>query len=311
MSALARTSERDCRTRTTGENCTASESWTRTKFKYDPFGRRIYKSSSNGTSIFAYDGDDLVEETNSSGAVGARYSQGLNVDEPLAMLRSSTTSYYHADGLGSVTSLTSVAGSLIQTYGYDSFGKQTGSSGSLTNPFQYTARESDAETSLYFYRARYYDPGVGRFMNEDPADFGTGTNFYNYAANNPTVLIDPFGLWHCAANVNCNFTPGLKKALLCFDKCTGLDTAITGGLGKRSKPGSSHSKGEACDVGRNSNPTLPRDKTERCFLQCFPTGYGQEENNDPANPGTHFHFQENTVPGGRPRFAPGIQPYAP
>ena len=47
-------------------------------FKYDPFGRRISKSSSAGTSIFAYDGDNLIEETNSSGAVVARYSQGLN-----------------------------------------------------------------------------------------------------------------------------------------------------------------------------------------------------------------------------------------
>ena len=74
-------------------------------FKYDPFGRRIYKSSSSGTSVFAYDGDNLVEETNSAGTAVARYSQGLNIDEPLAMLRSSTTSYYEADGLGSVTSL--------------------------------------------------------------------------------------------------------------------------------------------------------------------------------------------------------------
>src|SRR6266852_8542290 len=60
-------------------------------FRYDPFGRRIYKSSSGGTSIFAYDGDNLVEETNTSGAVVARYSQTQNIDEPLAMLRSSAT----------------------------------------------------------------------------------------------------------------------------------------------------------------------------------------------------------------------------
>src|SRR5467141_1806905 len=67
-------------------------------FKYDPFGRRIYKSSSSGTSIYAYDRDNLIEETNSSGAVVARYSHGPNVDEPLAMLRSTTTSFYEADG---------------------------------------------------------------------------------------------------------------------------------------------------------------------------------------------------------------------
>src|SRR5207249_2912320 len=163
-------------------------------FKYDPFGRRIYKSSSTATSVYAYDGDNLVEETNSSGAVVARYEPTQNIDEPLAMLRSGTTSYYHADGLGSITSLSNAAGSLAQTYQYDSFGKQTATSGSLTNPFQYTARESDTETGLYYYRARYYDPNPGRFLREDPIRFEGGVNFYPYVKNSPVQYSDPFGL---------------------------------------------------------------------------------------------------------------------
>src|SRR5271167_839163 len=129
-------------------------------FKYDPFGRRIYKSSGSGTSVYAYDGINPVEETNASGSVVARYSEGASFDEPLAMLRGSTTSYYEADGLGSVSSLSNAAGALAQTYTFDSFGNLTASSGSLTNPFQYTGRESDPETGLYYYRARYYDPSV-------------------------------------------------------------------------------------------------------------------------------------------------------
>jgi YD repeat-containing protein len=102
-------------------------------FTYDPFGRRVKKVSSAGTSIYAYDGDNLIEEVNSSGAVVARYSQGLNIDEPLAMLRTGATSFYNADGLGTITSLTNTSGALAQTYTFDSFGKQTASSGSLTN----------------------------------------------------------------------------------------------------------------------------------------------------------------------------------
>jgi RHS repeat-associated protein len=163
-------------------------------FKYDPFGRRIYKSSANGTSIYAYDGDNLVEETNSSGAAVARYSQGLNIDEPLAMLRSSATSFYDADGLGTITSLTNTVGALAETYTFDSFGKQTASSGSLTNPFQYTGREFDPETSLYYYRARYYDPSTGRFLSEDPTGSDGGADFYRYVHNHPTTLSDPMGL---------------------------------------------------------------------------------------------------------------------
>jgi len=166
-------------------------------FKYDPFGRRIYKSSSAATSVYAYDGDNLIEETNASGAVVARYSQGLNIDEPLAMLRSSATSFYQADGLGSVTSLSNAAGALAQTYTFDSFGNQTAASGSLTNPFQYTGRESDSETGLYYYRARYYDPQAGRFTSEDPIQFAGGANFYAYVDNNPNLFIDPSG--YCPA----------------------------------------------------------------------------------------------------------------
>jgi len=164
-------------------------------FKYDPFGRRIYKSPSSGTSIFAYDGKDLIEETNSSGGVVARYAQSADkVDEPLAMLRSGTTNYYNADGLGSITSLSNAVGALAQTYTFDSFGNQTASSGSLVNSFRYTAREFDPEINLYYYRARYYDPASGKFVNEDPIGFDGGDNFYRYVYNGPTGSSDPLGL---------------------------------------------------------------------------------------------------------------------
>jgi len=163
-------------------------------FKYDPFGRRIYKSSSTATSIFAYDGDNLVEETNSSGTAVARYSQGLNIDEPLAVLRSGATSYYEQDTLGSVTSLSNVAGALAQTYTFDSFGNQTASSGSLTNWLRFAGREFDSETNLYFNRARYLDPSTGRFINEDFLRLTDGLSRYTYALNSPVNYFDPLGL---------------------------------------------------------------------------------------------------------------------
>src|SRR5205807_2592340 len=71
-------------------------------FKYDPFGRRIQKSSASGTSNYLYDGANLVEETNTSGTLAARFTQGAGIDEPLAIFRG-TTAFYNADGLGSIT----------------------------------------------------------------------------------------------------------------------------------------------------------------------------------------------------------------
>jgi RHS repeat-associated protein len=162
-------------------------------FKYDPLGRRTEKVSPTFTSIFAYDGDNLVETTNSSGAVVARYTQTQNIDEPLAELRSSATNYYEEDGLGSITSMTSSAGAIANTYTYDSFGDVTHVSGSVSNPFSYTGRELDSETGLYNYRARYYDQTTGRFVSEDPIKFLGGANFYRYGRNNPLIYRDPSG----------------------------------------------------------------------------------------------------------------------
>jgi len=128
--------------------------------------------------------------------VVTRYTQAIySIDEPLAMLRSSTTSYYEQDGLGSVTSLSNTAGALAQTCTFDSLGNQTGSSGSLTNPFRFTGREFDTESNLYFMRARYFDPATARFINEDPIGFaGIQANFYVYVGNDPIDFTDPFGL---------------------------------------------------------------------------------------------------------------------
>jgi len=165
-----------------------------TTFKYDPFGRRIQKSGPLGTTNYLYDGANVNEELDNAGNVLARYTQDDATDQPLSMLRAGTTSYYQQDGLGSVSSLSNAAGALVNTYAYDSFGKLTASTGTLTNPFQYTGREFDFETGIYEYRARYYDPSAGRFSSEDPSGFGGGLNFYEYGYNNPTDFIDSFGL---------------------------------------------------------------------------------------------------------------------
>ena len=202
-------------------------------FKYDPFGRRIYKSSSAGTSIYAYDLDNLIEETNSSGTAVARYTQSGLIDEPLAMLRGGATSYYDADGLGSVTSLSSAAGSLAQTYTYDSFGNVTATAGSLTNPFRYTGRDFDTETNLQFSRARYYDPQAGRFLSEDPMRFKAGINFYRYVKNNAANLADPFGLkvQKCCRNTQVNAFVDFFSQLLGLQHCYIKTDTVTAGMG--------------------------------------------------------------------------------
>ena len=136
----------------------------------------------------------MTEELGGAGNLLAYYTQGVGIDEPLAISGAGGTNYYHADGLGSITSLTGGSGQLANSYVYDSFGNLTASTGTVTNPFQYTGREFDSETGLYYYRARYYDPTSGRFLGEDPLRFVGGINYYAYVRNNPVKLNDPFGL---------------------------------------------------------------------------------------------------------------------
>jgi RHS repeat-associated protein len=171
-------------------------------FQYDPFGRRIQKTFTvNGitsTTNYLYDGANIIEEVDDNGNQVARFSQGPGIDQPLSMTRGGVTSFYQQDGLGSVTSLSNSGGGTTDTYTYDAFGNLTGSMESTVNPFRYTGREFDAETGLYYYRARYYNPQIGRFISEDPLGFGGGDeNFYAYVGNNPTNFRDPSGLIFC------------------------------------------------------------------------------------------------------------------
>lgn len=175
-------------------------------FQYDPFGRRIQKSSPSGTTTYVYDDDNIIEElTGSTGTLSERYTYGPGVDEPLVGQRQPKIFYYEADGLGSVTSLTDPTGAVAATYTYDSFGFMTNSTGSATNWYRYTGRQFDSDTALYYYRARYYDPTTGRFLNEDPARFSAGVDFYTYVGNRPLNFRDPSGRCPAPNNTPCAY----------------------------------------------------------------------------------------------------------
>jgi RHS repeat-associated protein len=125
----------------------------------------------------------------------ARYSHGEEIDQPLAMARGGASYFYGVDHLGSVRLVTDAAGSVANRYDYDAFGNWEDTSyETVANPFGFTARERDAESGLMFYRARYYDPKIGRFISQDPIGFEAGDlNLYRYVNNMPTIFADPTG----------------------------------------------------------------------------------------------------------------------
>jgi len=164
-------------------------------YRYDGLGRRIEKVGAGLTRRYVYDGEDILLEYDGSNTLLARYTHGPGIDEPIAMTRGGSTFFYHQDGLGTVTELTDSTGTTAQSYAYDAYGNIIQQTGSVENPYTYTGREFDAETGLYYYRARHYDPRTGRFLQKDPIGFDGGDlNFYVYVGNSPLQFVDPYGL---------------------------------------------------------------------------------------------------------------------
>ncbi len=165
-----------------------------TTFKYDPFGNRIEKTVDGVTTKYLYDGSNILYEYDATNAITARYTHNLAIDDPLGFEKGGKLYAYHKDTLGSITAITDSTQAVVNSYSYDSFGNMT-QTGTLAQPYAYTAREWDKETGLYYYRARAYDSMVGRFLQKDPIGFKGGINLYNYVQNNPINFTDPTGLY--------------------------------------------------------------------------------------------------------------------
>ncbi len=128
--------------------------------------------------------------------------------------------------MSSSGSLSNASGVLANTYTYDSFGKLTASSGTIVNPYRFTGRELDSETGLMYYRARYYDQNVGRFIGEDPIRFFSGdVNFYAYVFNSPINYDDPSG-YSCT----CRYSQATGH-LLCKDEAGNVVVDVNGYAG--------------------------------------------------------------------------------
>jgi RHS repeat-associated protein len=161
-------------------------------FVYDPLGRRQRKTIDGTVTDYVYDGLNPVKAT--VGATTVDLLTGLGIDEYLTRTSGGTPEYFLGEALGSTVALADGTGAVATEYSYEPFGASTASGTSSSNELGYTGREDDG-TGLYYYRARYYHPGLQRFISEDPIGFAGGdVNLYAYVRNRPTLVGDPLGL---------------------------------------------------------------------------------------------------------------------
>ena len=179
-----------------------------TRYAYDALGRRVRKSDAFGSTVYLWDGDLMIEGRRGNKANLYLFEPHSFV--PLATVQDDRIYWYQCDQIGAPLELTDESGRIVWAADYKVWGevqlRKTGtddgghrwqiaqkSQSTVEQPFRLQGQQFDEETGLHYNRFRYYDPGVGRFVSQDPIGLNGGFNLFLFV-NNPLSWIDPLGL---------------------------------------------------------------------------------------------------------------------
>lgn len=157
---------------------------------YDGEGLRAGLTENGKRTTFLYRNGEILTEFDGDSAPIKRYLRGIG----LSYIQAQDNNYhtYHQDEQGSTAYIAGQDNVVENCYQYDAFGNFLERKERFSNRILYTGQQYDQETGQYYLRARYYNPVVGRFLQEDTYR-GDGLNLYAYCANNPVIYYDPSG----------------------------------------------------------------------------------------------------------------------
>ncbi len=316
----------------------AGNAGTTANYKYDAFGRRIQKAVTQDAQLithnYIYDGDQIVAEYNTTGALQAKYIYGPGIDEPIKMEKGGISYYYLFDGLGTVSEITDNTGSVIEKYEYDAYGKTTIkdasnnilSQSAIGNRFGFTGRELDSDTGLYYYRARYYSPELGRFLQTDPLGIDD-ENPYTYCSNDPVNYIDPYGyqgsgiiftIWNQGLGqilrppvldpgligTDIGPTPGENAPVNPKRISEGIEKALTGEKGLSERVTSSVEKAEKKEEGKDKDKEKKKKPKPDIREEKPPTPPHYDKKTKKDEP-VHWHYRNYDWDPKEGRWRPG------
>ncbi|HJO94441.1 MAG TPA: RHS repeat-associated core domain-containing protein [Victivallales bacterium] len=161
------------------------------KYTYDPTGNRASEITKHKERFYLYDGINVVAEYDMSHNETCYYIYGSSSDNPLMAHTRNGNFYFHQDFLGNIFAVTDDKGNQVSIYSYEAYGKPIIKKEGFKSPYLFTGRRYDRNTGFYYYRMRYYNPEIARFLSRDPI---FDTNLYLYCKSDPVNFNDPLGL---------------------------------------------------------------------------------------------------------------------
>ncbi len=171
---------------------------------YDATGLRRSREDASGLVRFVWDGQNVLQETDSGGTTQAQYTTAVGSYGPiLSQRRSGVSAFYHADALGTINRLTDASQAVTDSYVLDAWGQPVASSGSTTNPHRYVGTlgyYTDPDLGLDYVRARWLRPATGSWVSVDPVE---GEARYGYVGGRVTAWLDPSGTQGAGSVMDC------------------------------------------------------------------------------------------------------------